>query len=137
VRPIATILGLVAGTLALLAAVVFGLGDRRTMVSPPEAVVENFVRALGRGRFPQAHRYLSSEAGRRITVARLAEATRHLESRIGDIRDVKGEEGRLSGDDAEAIALVQTPDAGEVRLPLRLHREAGEWRLLGIEGLTP
>jgi hypothetical protein len=137
VKAIALTAAIIAVALAVVAAAVFGFGDRRTMVSPPEAVVENFVRALGRGRFPQAHKYLSTDARRGISVPRLAEATALLESRIGGIREVKGEKGWLAGDDAAAVALVKTQDARAVRLALRLRREMGEWRLVGIEGLAP
>lgn len=129
--------GLIAAALAVIAVAVFGLGDGRTMVSPPEAVAENFVRALECGRFPQAHKYLSAEARRRISDARLAEATERLESRIGRIEDVKGDEGWLAGDEAEAGAVVKTRTAGAVRLALRFRREMGEWRVAGIEGLGP
>lgn len=129
--------GMIAAALAVVAIAVFGRGDGRTMVSPPEAVAEDFVRALERGRFPQAHKYLSAAARRRISTARLAEATESLEARIGRIEDVKGEKGWLSGDDAEASAVVKTQRAAGVRLPLRFHREAGEWRVVGIVGLAP
>jgi hypothetical protein len=128
---------MVAAALAVVAIAVFGLGDGRAMVSPPAAVVENFVRAVERGRFPQALKYLSANARGPISPARLAEAKARLESRIGRIEDVKGEEGWLAGDDAEAAAILKTRRSGEVRLALRLEREWGEWRVTGIEGLAP
>jgi hypothetical protein len=129
--------GMIAAALAVVAIAVFGLGDGRTTVSPPEAVAESFVRALERGRFPQAHKYLSSADRPRISAARLAEVTARLQSRIGRIEDVRGEEGWLAGDDAEAAAVVKTQRSGDVRLPLRFHREMGEWRVVGIAALEP
>lgn len=127
---------LVALSLALLATAVFGLGDGRTFVSPPGAVAESFVRALQCRRFPQAHRYLSAETRSRVTVETLAEATERLEARRGRIEDVKGEDAWLAGDAAEGAAMVKTR-AGETRLALPMRRESGEWRVTGIDGLTP
>jgi hypothetical protein len=129
--------GMVAAAMAVVAATVFGLGDRRTMVSPPEAVVEDLLRALECRRYPQALKYFTRSAREKVSADQLAEATRRLESRIGRIEDVKGEEGWLSGDDAEATAVLRTDKADEVRVPLRLRRDLGEWRLTGIEGLSP
>ena len=67
-RALAMTCGLVAVSLALIALAVFGFDDRRTLVSPPAAVVEDFVRALQCRRFPQAHKYLASAARSRVSV---------------------------------------------------------------------
>ena len=127
----------VAGFLGLIAAVVFGLGDRSTFVSPPEAVVEDLVRAAECRRYPQAMKYFTADARQRLSPDSVAEATRRLESRVGRIEDVKGEPGWMAGDDAQAFALIRTNQRDEVRLPMRLHREKGEWRVMGLEGLAP
>jgi hypothetical protein len=42
----------------------------------------------------------------------------------------------MAGDESEAAAVLETDRSKEVRLPLRLHREKGEWRVVGIEGLA-
>lgn len=125
---------LITAALAVVAGAVFGLGDGRVMVSPPEAVVEDFMRALERGRLPQARKYLSAD-GR--AAARLDDARARLDARIGEMQDVKGEKGRISGDEAEAAAVIKTRKRGEVRLGVRLHRETGEWRIRHVEGLLP
>lgn len=128
---------LVAVSLAVIAVAVFGFDDRGTFVSPPSATVENFVRALQCGRFPQAHKFLSAAGRSRVSVDALETATTRLESGLGSIEDVQGEEGWMAGDDAEATAVLRTSKAREARVTLRLHREAGEWRVTGIEGLAP
>jgi hypothetical protein len=126
----------VMATLGVVAIAVFGFGDRRTFVSPPATVVEDFVRALQCRRFPQAQKYFAGEARAGLSPELLADATSRLESRIGRIEEVTGEEGWMAGDEAEAVALLKTDSRDEVRMPLRLHREKGEWRLMGIEGLA-
>lgn len=136
-RALALTIALVALSLAVIAVAVFGFGDGRTFVSPPGAVMENFVRSLQCRRFPQAHKFLSSSARAHVGVDALADATARLESRVGAIEDVHGEDGWLRGDDAEASAVLRAARAGDARVTLRLHRESGEWRVVGIEGLAP
>jgi len=135
-RAIAAIVALVMATLGLVAVVVFGLGDRRTFVSPPEAVVEDLVRALQCRRFRQSAKYFTRDARARVSPALLADVTARLESRIGRIEKVAAEDGWMAGDDAEAVAVLGTDQRDDVRVPLRLHREKGEWRVVGIEGLA-
>ena len=127
----------VAVFLGSIAAVVFGLGDGSTFVSPPEAIVEDALRAASRKRFPQAMKYFSAAARRSLSPEAVAEATRRLEARVGRIEDVKGEARSMTGDAAEAFAVVRTERSDGIRLAMRLRREKGEWRLTGIEGLAP
>ena len=129
--------GFVGAVMAVVAGVVLGAGDRRILVSPPEAVVESFLRALERGRLPQARKYLSDGARRETSIDRLREAKARLDSRTGDVLDVKGEGASISGDAAEAAAIVRTRTGGEVRFAVRLRREAGEWRVREVEGVLP
>ena len=49
--------------LGLVAASVFALDDRETLVSPAEAVAEDFVRALTTGRYDAAAKYVDPHAG--------------------------------------------------------------------------
>lgn len=127
----------VAAALGFIAMVVFGLGDRSTFVSPPEAVVEDAVRAVQCRRYPQAMKYFTADARERLSPEAVGDATRGLESRVGRIEDVKGEAGRMAADDAEAYAVIRTDRSDEVRVAMRLRREKGEWRLTGLEGLAP
>jgi hypothetical protein len=55
--------GSVAIVLAVVATSIFALHDRTTLVSPAEAVAEDFVRALTTGRYNVAMRYVDPRAG--------------------------------------------------------------------------
>ena len=129
-------LGVLAIALAVCAASVFGLGDRRTLASPPEAVAENFLRATCMKRYPQAARYLSEDARRRVGDGALSDARDRLDAAVGGIEDVRGEESWIAGNTAEATGELR----GRRRtLPVRLRLlwEKGEWRVAGIASLTP
>jgi hypothetical protein len=57
------LLATMAVVIGLVAASVFGFHDRNTLVSPAEAVAEDFVRALATGRYNVAMRYVDPRAG--------------------------------------------------------------------------
>jgi hypothetical protein len=125
----------VAAALALVAAAVFGLGDRRTLVPPPEAVVENFVRELETGRYERATGYLNTELESSVTPEQLRAWTARLRGRTGEIIDVRGEPGWLAGERAEAYARLKTERAGEPALRFTLSREGGVWKINGLLSL--
>ena len=125
----------VAAALAVVAAAVFGLGDRRTLVPPPEAVVESFVRELETGRYQRATGYLSTELQPNVKPEQLRAWTSRLLARTGDIIDVRGEPGWLAGDRAEAYARLKTERAGEPALRFTLYREEGVWKINGLASL--
>lgn len=126
----------VAAAIAFIAAIVFGFGDRRTFVAPPEAVVEGVVRALECRRFPQALKYFTAASRARLSSGALEEGTSRLEARVGRIEEVAAEESWMAGEEAESVAVVRTAGHEAVRLRARLRREKGEWRVIAIEGLT-
>ena len=130
-RALASALGVLAVALSVCAAAVFGLGDGRTLVSPPEAVAEDFLRATWKKRYPQALHGLSEEARARIDEEDLAVVRARLDEATGGIEDVRGLEGRIAGDAAEAYGEVRGR-RGSVRVPLRLVRERGVWRVAGL-----
>ena len=125
-------LGVLAVALAVCAVSVFGLGDGRTLVSPPEAVAEDFLRATWMKRYPQAARYLSEDARAHINDDALAAARARLEEATGGIEDVRGEQGWIAGETAEAYASVRGRDRS-VGVRLRLRRQKGEWRVAGLD----
>ena len=135
-RALANAVAITAAGLALCAAAVFGGGDRRILVSPPEAIAEDFLRAVRMKRYPQAAKYLSQEARAQVGEADLAAVRDRLEAVVGGIEDVRGEESRITGDGAEAGAEIRGL-ARTTTVALRLRREKGEWRVEGIEGLAP
>ena len=134
-RAVASALGVLAIALAVCAAAVFGLGDGRTLVSPPEAVAEDFLRATSMKRYPQAVQGLSEEARAHIDEDELAEVNARLEEATGGIEDVRGEEGWIAGETAEAHASVRGRRR-TVDVRLRLLRERGVWRVAELPGLT-
>jgi len=136
VKAVALALAMAALALAVCAAAIFGRGDGRTMVSPPEAVAEDFLRALWMKRYPQAARFLAADARVRLGDEALAAMRTRLEEATGGIRDVSGEEGRISGDEADGTASLRGKRATVV-VAVRLRREKGEWRVSGVAGLTP
>ena len=134
-KAVALALCVAAVALGVCAAAVFGLGDGATMVSPPEAVAEDFLRAVWMRRYPQAARYLDGDARVRLGPDALVAARARLEEATGGIRDVAGEESRISGEGAEGIAAVRGARA-TARVTLRMRREKGEWRVSEV-GLAP
>lgn len=126
----------VAGvTLAALAviAVSVGLGhDTTILVSPPEAVVEQFARELAARRYELAMDHLDQDradqrgAATRQRIRSIGEAVR---ARAGAINQVEGIREAMSDDAAGATALMTTEHAGEIAIICELVRRAGVWRI--------
>ena len=135
-RALANALAITAAALALCAAAVFGGGDRRILVSPPEAIAEDFLRAVWMKRYPQAAKYLSETARAKVGERDLAAVRARLDEAVGGIEDVRGEEGWIAGDAAEAGAEIRGR-ARSLTVSLPMGREKGEWRVAGIDGLAP
>jgi len=132
----ARLLAVPAAALAVCAGAVFGLGDGRTLVSPPEAVAEDFVHAVRMERYTQAARRLSGETRARVGEDALAALRARLEAATGGIEDVHGEPGWIAGEEAEASAGLRGRRA-RVDVRVRMTREKGEWRVTGMDGLAP
>ena len=126
------VVAVLIASLLLIAGAVFGLGDRGVLVSPPEAVAENFMRALSTGRYDMALPYLSDGLARTTDAASLKAYKDRLEAKTGAIEEVKGENGRILGEQAVADAVLKTERAGEVTVPLRMERSEGEWTIRHI-----
>jgi len=118
-------------TMAGVAGVVFGLGDRTTLVPPPESAAEGFVRALETGRYGRALPYLSAAAEARVGREGVEAAAGRLRARAGEVLDVRGETLSIDGDRASARALVETRD-GELVVELPMVRENGVWAIHGL-----
>ncbi len=71
-------------TLALLLIVIslFELNDGTILTSPPEAVVENFTRALAAHRYSQALKYLDEDFRRQTDADAVRRLTLDLELRV-------------------------------------------------------
>jgi hypothetical protein len=122
-----SVAALLAAALAVAALAVFAAGDGSTLVPPPEAVAENFLRAMARRRYPQALPYLRPEL-RAVGVEGLRRHQQRIERACGLVRDVRGEDGARAGESATATALLKGA-AGQGRMRFALVRQQGEWRL--------
>jgi hypothetical protein len=116
-----------AGALGVVAGSVGGGHDTATLVSPPEAVVEQFVRKLAGARYDVALAHLDDRSpAMRDRIRTTSDA---LRVRAGAIGQVEGKRGVIDGDRATAAAIVTTERAGEMTMEFRLIRHAGSWRI--------
>jgi hypothetical protein len=117
-----------AGALALVAGSVVAGHDTSTLVSPAEAVVEQFVRKLATARYDVARAHLADDSPAARDRIRAASDT--LRARAGTIKQVEGKPGVIDGDRATATAVVTTARAGEISMEFRLIRRIGSWRIV-------
>lgn len=125
-KAVASVLGLVAGSLGLIAGAVFGLDDEETLVSPAEIVAQSFVEALALGRTGPARRMLARDAQRHESQADLRLVSRSLRSRIGGLEDVHARVAERRRDTTVVQVEIEGRRASmRVLVPLLL--EDGEW----------
>lgn len=135
-RSAAGVLLALGTALGVVAASVFGLGDRSVLVPPPEAVIEGFVRELATHRYSPALSYLRPELARSAGADSLRVLASRLESRAGSIRDVLGEPGRRDERRAEARAVVRAERVERLVLPFTLVFEEGAWSIASLDALA-
>lgn len=117
----------VAGALGIVAGSVGAGHDTGTLVSPPDAVVEQFVRKLAGARYDVALAHLEDDSpAMRERVRMTSDA---LRARAGAIDQVEGRAGAIEGDEATATAVLTTERAGNMTMEFRLIRRAGSWRI--------
>ena len=116
-----------AGALALVAVSVVAGRDTSTLVSPPEAVVEQFVRKLAAARYDVARAHLAADSP--AMRERIRTISGSLRARAGGVEQVEGQAGTIDGDMATASALITTRRAGTITMALTLVRRAGSWRI--------
>ena len=117
-------------------AIVLGFRDQGILVSPPEAVAEDFFHKLARHRYVRAHADLDDQLASRTSVAELRRLTESLEKELGGIEDAKGKVARMEGDVADAEVLLKTRRAGDKRVKLKLSRSEGSWSISGLGALS-
>jgi hypothetical protein len=132
-KAIAALLGVTALSLAVVACAVLALGDRTVLVSPPDAVVEGFVRALQLRRFDQARSYLSRSAT--ASSPDLRTRIERFERTAGRIENVHGRLLAIGRETARAIVEVKTANGRTTDVAFPLVREHWEWRIADLEGL--
>lgn len=125
---IARVLGATVLALAIAAVVVFVGNDRETLVPPPDAVVESFVRQLVSGRESRAIPYLAKSISGSVSEEELRRIEQSVEREVGDVGDVRAETDWSSGDRAEATAVWRSGER-EARRRFGLRREHGLWRI--------
>jgi hypothetical protein len=124
-----------AVAIGITAAALFGLGDRSLLASPPEAVVEDFMRKLETGRYVRAREDLSDDIVEQVGPDSLRALQRALEARIGKIVDVHGERLWMTRNAARAAAVLTTESQKEVEVELPLVWSSGEWAVADVRGL--
>ena len=122
------VLAVVAAGLALAAGAVFGLGDRQTLVPPPEAVVESFAREVVQRRYDLAVNYLGGDLRATTSPDRLRATFDPMRQRIGTPNQVSSEPDWMQESEASARARIDG-ELGNAVLPFRLAREQGLWRI--------
>jgi hypothetical protein len=121
-------IGVTAGSL-------FGLRDRSVLTSPPESAVEDFVRKLAMERYARARADLSDDLARQVGPDSLRSLLRALESRVGEIVDVRGERLWMTEGAARAAAVLETKRRREVEVEFPLEWSSGEWAVSDVRGL--
>lgn len=122
--PIAVALVLLS--LALVGGVVFGLGDDEILVSPPETVAEEFVRAMALGQTGAARRMLARDAERRTSESEVRRISSDFRARIGRVEGVEGTVERRRPDTTLVRAHVEG-ERGQAAPVITLVREFGAW----------
>lgn len=128
-----SVLGLALGALGLIALVVFGLHDRTTLTSPPEAVAEEFVRRLAAHRPERARDELSARAKPVYPVKRLSAWFGDVESVVDPIDRIEGKDPGMGNDEAWATVAVASARR-KVDIRVSLVREHGAWRVDKLPG---
>lgn len=126
-KEVVSLIATAAGALAMVAAVVFAGGDTTILVSPPEAVAEEFTRKLAGGRYEPALEHLARREPVMVPVLRTS--GRNLRTTAGAVDQVEGESSAIAGDTATAVVKIDTRDVGQVRWTFSLVRRNGEWKI--------
>jgi hypothetical protein len=126
VKDLAIAAALVLVALAIVGGVVLGLGDDEFLVSPPESVAQEFVRAMALGQIGTARRMLSRDSERRTSNDEVRRISSVFRSRIGRLDDVQGTVEQRRRDTTLVRARVQGERANTEPV-LALVREFGAW----------
>jgi hypothetical protein len=126
VRDLSLAIALVLLSLAIVGGAVFGLGDGEILVSPPEAVAQEFVRAMALGQIGTARRMLSRESEERTSNAEVRRLSSDFRARLGRLDDVQGAVEQWGRDTTLVRAQIEGERA-HTEPVLALVREFGEW----------
>lgn len=125
---------LVLFSLAIVAGGVFGLGDDELLVSPPETVVQEFVRAMALGQIATARRMLSREAERRTSSDEVRRVSLAFRARLGRLAEVRATVVGHRRDTAVVRAHIEG-ERSTAETVLSLIREYGAWSVTSASDL--
>jgi hypothetical protein len=134
VKPIFAAFGLTLFGLAINGAATL-LGDRTTLVAPPDARVESFLRQLATERSELALEYLSRGLRRRVSASELRDRFAAIEQQIGTIENVTAQTLSLDRQTATARAELAASRSAKVPLGFGLRWEHGEWAIEDLPDL--
>jgi hypothetical protein len=135
VKTIVQLLATIALAMLVIAVCVFAGGDRRTLVPPPDAIGEAFLRQLATRRYDRVEPYLS-RARQEWSAAVFRRQFEPLWRYSGPVNQVDAELVSIAGDRARAIASAHG-ELGDVRVLIELTREAGLWKVDGFSTNPP
>ena len=112
--------------IAISALAIHQFEDRELFTPPPEAIAEDFMRAIVNGRYDQARPYLLNPES--ASTESLRDLHKSIEARIGDVHDVKGEPVTHTKDEA-LVNMALKSDKGSEAMTLGLVFETSEWKV--------
>lgn len=130
------VVGWIGAALAVAAVAVHVVEDRRTLVSPPDAVAEEFVRQVLTGRSERALPLLCEGVRPGLSRGELDAAGRKLQEELGEVANVSAEIESLSDRRAAASAVLDGARATRT-LRFRFVRERGKWMIEEAGGFVP
>lgn len=128
-RELLLIAGATAAAMAVVAGAVGPGHDTTILVSPPEAVAEQFSRKLARGQYELAADNLEPQGDPATRVDALKRWGNQLHERAGAIEQLEGKPGTIAGNAATASAILTTAHAGRIELSFTMVRRAGAWQI--------
>ncbi|MHB1132786.1 MAG: nuclear transport factor 2 family protein [Chloroflexota bacterium] len=123
------------GLVLLVLAFLINTDASRFVVPQPDNVAEQFLRALGAGRYQAAHAALSEETQDQVSAERLREIAAALKRDSGGIKGAYAEDAEQSGERATTEARIVLENHTEQSLQFPLRREHGLWKIASVEAL--
>jgi hypothetical protein len=134
-KAIAQLLVTMTVAMMIVAVWVVAAGDRQTLVPPPDAVGEGFLRQLTARRYDRVDSYLSHARQKWSAEARRRQFD-SLWRYTGGVNQVDAELVSIEGDHARAVATAHG-DVADVRVLVELIREHGLWKVDGFSTDPP